>query len=128
MSEETDTTAGDGESPHSGQRPGAADIDRRFGAGAADVAEWNSQFVIRVDLPGVENSGFAFDVTDSTLEIVAKRDTGGDVPVDRYLLRERTASTVTRSISLPGAVDGEELAAEYADGVLTVKLPRDNER
>jgi len=108
------------ESPRPSERMG-----RQFEAGATDVAEWNANVVVRVDLPGIGESGLSLDVSDSRLEIVARRNREDAAEVERYLFRQRTTTNVSRSIILPENVDADGMTAEYEDGVLTVVLPKE---
>jgi HSP20 family protein len=46
-----------------------------------------------------------------------------DVKDDQYHHVERRYGTFSRSFSLPQTVDASRVAAEYRNGVLTVRLP-----
>jgi HSP20 family protein len=62
--------------------------------------------------------GCATDIVDPSLNIIAYED---DVSVHR---RERAAGHFDRTLALPAQVDAANAAADYRDGVLTLRLPR----
>jgi HSP20 family protein len=91
-----------------------------------DVKEEKDQFVIRVDLPGVEESSVDVHVNGRDVEISGKRD---DVVTDkddegRVVRRERRTGSFSRSIELPEAVNPDKLTAKNDNGVFTIVLPK----
>lgn len=122
MTDDADPTAREDDPGQTARSP--RKMGRQFEAGAVDIAEWQSNFVIRMDLPGVDGDGLSLDVDDARLEITAERNRNPGVPIERHLFRERMTARVDRSISLPSDVDGSEMTAEYDCGVLTVVLPK----
>lgn len=96
--------------------PGTADLP-------ADVVDADDELLVHVDLPGraPENIDVRLE-DDRTLHVEAgERDDGAE---GQYLTRERTHTTVSRTLTLPAAVDEEETAASYDRGVLTVRLQK----
>jgi HSP20 family protein len=87
-----------------------------------DVVRRGDELVVRVDLPGVPADGVGVTVENATLTIRAERH-GSYAEGDQVLLQERFDGTITRRLRVPDWVDAEAVAAEYADGVLTVHLP-----
>lgn len=51
-------------------------------------------------------------------------DTEAEESVRRYIRRERTHRSLSRSIRLPDSVDEDATTASYTNGVLTVTLPK----
>jgi len=101
-----------------------------------DLRETDGGFVAVVDLPGYDADDIDLTVTDRQLRVDAERDTDveletgdddhgdhGDHTV-RYVRRERTRESVSRSVRLPDPVDEEGVEATLEEGVLTVTLPR----
>ena len=94
---------------------------------AMDLYETEDAFVIAADLPGIhmENVDIQFD--RGSLTISGKR--GATLPAsDKTQLRvfnaERATGNFSRSVRLPEHVDAEKISATFADGVLTVKVPK----
>lgn len=82
-----------------------------------------NEFVIKAELPEMKREAIAVTVDNGTLTISGERTPGDDVPADAYRRVERRAGRFSRRFSLPRSVDASKVAAEYKDGVLTVRLP-----
>ena len=94
-----------------------------------DVAEHDDELVVTADLPGFEKDDIEVTIQEGTLTIEADREVeskqeadGDDGP--RYHRRERSRTAVSRRIRLPAEVDKADARATYANGVLTITLPK----
>ena len=92
-----------------------------------DVYETESAFVIEADLPGVhrENVDIQFDrgaltITGTRAATLPAREKGQL----RVFVGERASGGFSRSIRLPEHVDADKIEASYADGVLTLTVPK----
>ena len=87
---------------------------------AADIYETDSGYVIAIDLPGIKRDALQIDIDDNRLIVKGTRD------VDESGSRrsERPRGTFLRSFSVPASVDQGNIAAEYKDGVLQIRLPK----
>jgi HSP20 family protein len=83
----------------------------------------NNELVIKAELPEMKREAIAVTVEQGTLSITGERAPGEDVPRDAYRRVERAHGKFTRRFALPREVDASKVAAEYKDGVLTVRLP-----
>lgn len=83
--------------------------------------------VVKVDLPAMKREDIKVTFENNVLSIEGERQFTGDVPVEQFHRAERGHGAFRRSFTLPGTVDGSRVDASYADGVLTVKLPRREE-
>ncbi len=95
----------------------------KVGGVPVDVIDDGDALVVRLDLPGYDPGDV--DVTlsdDRTLRVTGERSP--DEADGRYVKRERRQRTADRTVSLPGSVEGEAASANYAAGVLTVRLPK----
>lgn len=87
-----------------------------------DVIRRGDELLVRFDLPGVPSDKIALTVENHLLTITAERHAGyGDN--EQVLVQERFDGTMTRRLRVPDWVDGEHVEAEFADGVLSVRLP-----
>src|SRR4051794_12484133 len=91
-------------------------------APAADVFETESHVVIALDVPGVAAEDLSAEITDGQLVVTGKRDVKADVT--RRFRAERWQGSFVRSFRLPDGLAGAEVEATYADGVLTLSLPK----
>ena len=93
------------------------------GAGMpVDVTRRGDELVVRFDVPGVRGDAISLSLENHVLSVTATRhaEYGED---EKVLVQERFDGTMTRRIRVPEWVDAERVAAEHADGVLTVVLP-----
>jgi HSP20 family protein len=93
------------------------------GSAPVDVEEVSDAFVVTVDLPGYDREDIDVQLAGETLTVSADRADEREES-GRYIRRERTRQSVSRSVRLPDPVDEEGTEANYADGVLTVRLPK----
>lgn len=79
-------------------------------------------FVARVDLPGVDPASIDVDVDDRTLTVRAQRNAEATEAL-KWLVRERPVGTFARQLTLGYGVALDRIAAEYRDGVLSLRIP-----
>lgn len=90
-----------------------------------DVREQPGMFLVQADLPGVRKEDIQVHVDGNTVRIEAEvRDDLAPAEGERVLRRERHVGTLSRAFSLPQLVDDARVQARYADGVLTLHLPK----
>ena len=93
-------------------------------APAVDIHETKDAFFVAVELPGLMAADVNVTADHGILTIRGERKLATKDDQGRYQRIERSYGTFTRSFSLPQTVDADELEADLADGVLTVKLPK----
>ncbi|MGI9257117.1 MAG: Hsp20/alpha crystallin family protein [Salinispira sp.] len=129
-----------------------SDMDRIFGnmfsdngAGrtpAVDVKEAADQYELVAELPGMDRNDVDVNIKDGLLTIEARQesekkaekaataekaekaadeDQTSDTP---YLLRERRSTYFSRSFRLPKNADQGKIKAEFANGLLTLNIPK----
>ena len=98
----------------------------RMDGPAVDVAEYDDEIVVVVDLPGFGREEIDLSVRGDVLSIAAERSVAQDEESEEgaWVRRERRAESVRRRISLPDEVLEDEASATYTNGVLTVTLPK----
>lgn len=89
-----------------------------------EVKESGGNYIFKADLPGVKESDLDISLTGNRLTIAGKREHEERHENDTYYAYERSFGSFSRSFTLPEGVDGEHIAAELKDGVLTVHLPK----
>jgi len=94
-----------------------------------DVVENDEEFVVKADVAGIDPEQIEITYTDNNLsikgEVSDEREEEGEE--GRYHLRERRYGTFSRTISMPGSVDVENIQAETENGVLKIHLPKKEE-
>jgi len=95
---------------------GAAAAPDRF---PVDLYEDKDNTYVRAELPGVNKADINVEMVEDYLTITAARKTkDGD---------KEESFSFSRSVSIPGAVQSDKVAAAYENGVLTVTLPKREE-
>ena len=79
--------------------------------------------VLKAELPDLAREDIHLSVENNMLTISGERKPAADVSQEQYHRIERAYGTFSRSFSLPPTVDAVKIAAEYKNGVLTVRLP-----
>lgn len=89
-----------------------------------DVREDRNEIVLEVELPGVKPDDVDVTAQNGVLTIHGEKRTSTDGGDGRYHVIERSYGSFTRSFHLPPGVDERRIEAEFADGVLTVNVPK----
>jgi len=91
---------------------------------AVDIFETESHdLVLKAELPGMTREDIEVTVENSTLVLKGTKKFDSEVKEENYRRVERAYGTFHRSFTLPNTVDTSRVAADYKNGILTVKLP-----
>jgi HSP20 family protein len=86
-----------------------------------DVRETADEYLVLVDLPGVNSDEVTIEVSDHALSISGSR---ARIETGEAQLSERPYGSFVRTLTLPQGVDEEQIAASYTDGVLKLHVPK----
>jgi HSP20 family protein len=93
-----------------------------------DLLEYEKEFVLVADLPGMTKDDFNISVQDNVLTLEGTRTFAHvENGQGRYHYSERTSGTFCRRFMLSTAVNAEQITATYTNGVLEVHLPKAQE-
>ena len=87
-----------------------------------DVYRRKDQFLIHVDLPGVDPDAIELTVEQNVLTVRAERRFEPEEG-DELVIRERPQGTFMRQLLLGESLDTDSLEADYDQGVLTLRIP-----
>ena len=90
----------------------------------ADVFARNGDFVVRMDLPGIDPKDIHVKFEAEELSVTGERKFDSEVKQEGYYRKESSYGTFERHISLPKGVKESEIKAEYDNGVLEISIPR----
>jgi HSP20 family protein len=82
------------------------------------------KYLLSVQLPGMLASEIDLSITGETLTIRGERKRADGVKDDSYRRQERPMGSWSRTITLPDRVESTQVGASFADGILTVRLPK----
>lgn len=94
---------------------------------AVDVAEYENESIVLMELPGVKKEDITLSLEDDLLTIKGERKTDQDSGVKKILHREIVTEPFTRSIRLPHRIDANGISAELQNGILRITLPKAQE-
>ena len=90
-----------------------------------DVRETADAYVVQAELPGVKKDEIRIEVEGDEVVLAAetrREELAGDA--GQWLHVERRFGKLERRFSLPQELDGTRADARFADGVLTLTLPK----
>jgi len=111
-------------------RGGVADDSSMFASGwspAVDIAEHENEYLVKVELPGVNKDDVKITLQEDVLTIRGEKKQEKETKGSNYHRVERSYGSFERSFSLPSTVKGENVDASYKDGILTVTMPKAEE-
>ncbi|HRX55272.1 MAG TPA: Hsp20/alpha crystallin family protein [Verrucomicrobiales bacterium] len=100
------------------QRFGPGALPSRSGAG--DLYEDDHHYFVRLDLPGIKKEAVKLEIQSNAL-LVSVQEAKADQETEESVVYKR-------SVSLPEGVNAEGVTAKLEDGVLTVTLPKAEDR
>ena len=90
-----------------------------------DMVETATEYVVRLEVPGIHKENLDINLTGELLTITGKREIAPEVEGEGYLVKERAIGKFVRTIRLPKPVVEKKVLAEYQDGMLVVHLPKE---
>ena len=91
---------------------------------AMDLVETQDSFVLKADLPGMSEGDVNIELENNVLTISGERKTEHEEQHEGYYRLERATGSFSRALSLPEGIDADAVTAAFADGVLTVRIPK----
>jgi HSP20 family protein len=91
---------------------------------AVDIYETENELVMKADLPDVDPKNVAIQLENHTLTLKGERKFEETKSGRGFHRIERSYGSFVRAFSLPDTVDGDNVKADYKNGVLTVTLPK----
>ena len=91
-----------------------------------DVKANDKEYILSVDLPGVDKKDIEIGLQDGYLTIEATRnfETPSDNEKFDYVVREKTYGKMSRSFYVGEGIKEENVKAKYENGILTVVVPK----
>ena len=93
-------------------------------APVVDISESPKQYAVKADLPGVKKEDISVSVDGNVVSIEASTQGSTDSKGGKVLFNERHYGQMSRSFTLDKEVDEDKATGKYADGVLTLELPK----
>jgi len=103
------------------------DLGERLGAGSeapleAGLYEDDDHYYARVELPGFKKNELKVELNDGNLIVACERKTISEEEV------EKSDVVFRRTMSVPEGINADKVAAKLEDGILTITLPKSEQR
>lgn len=92
-----------------------------------DIVEENNQYVLHMDLPGIEKKDIKISFSNGTLSISGERQLENETKEKNYHRIERSYGKFFRSFDLPSTIKSEEIKADFKNGQLIISVPKAEE-
>ncbi|MFC4216206.1 Hsp20/alpha crystallin family protein [Pseudophaeobacter arcticus] len=91
---------------------------------ATELVECDGEYRVTAELPGMTAENIDIKLSDGTMTIRGEKSEEKKEEKEDYLVSERRYGEFQRILSIPSGVDAEAVSADFANGVLTVTLPK----
>jgi HSP20 family protein len=97
-------------------------IDERFTTPSANIYATENEYVLELEMPGVDKAGLEVLINGNELIITGKR--AKDIPEGELSYCESALANYRRVFELASDVDTSKIEAQLNQGVLRLKLPK----
>lgn len=91
---------------------------------AVDAVENDHAYVVTMDLPGLAPGDVDVTFDRNTLTVTGNRQAAQAEENARAFYAERVSGAFERSLRFPQHVDSDKISATFANGVLTITVPK----
>ncbi len=103
---------------------GSEESGPRVWAPAVDVSETEREIVLHAELPGLRREDIDIQLTGDTLTLRGERQLATAQRGENYHRIERQYGVFQRTFQIEMPIDIAAVSASYEEGVLTVRLPK----
>jgi len=89
-----------------------------------DITEDAKEYVVKAELPEMKKEEVKVSVENGVLSISGERSLEKEDKDKKYHRVERAYGSFSRSFTIPEGTDTAKVTADFKDGVLTVRLPK----
>lgn len=94
---------------------------------AVDIFETENEIVLKAELAEVREEDIQVNVENDRLTIRGERKLPDELKREQFHRIERVYGTFARHFTLPHNIDQEKIRADYKQGVLTIRMPKQDE-
>lgn len=107
-----------------GVAPTSEGVAPRAWAPPVDIRETEEALVLAAELPGLTKEDVEITLENNILTLAGERKLEKDAKGETWHRVERAYGSFSRSFTLPASVRTDRVEAVFADGILTVTLPK----
>lgn len=94
---------------------------------AANISESPDHFHLELAAPGLNKEDFKLNLERNVLSVTVEKQPKDQQNQKHFTKREYSYTSFVRSFSLPESADENNIQAKYADGILTIEIPKKEE-
>ena len=95
---------------------------------AVDVAEHDDGYVVTAEIPGASKEDVTVEAHDGVLTLRGEKRSEREGKKEQSRWVERSYGSFSRSFTLPSNADTTRVNATFQDGVLTIEIPKAEEK
>lgn len=92
---------------------------------SVDVYETDSEVVVKAELPGLRAEDIEVTLAENRLTLKGEKKRSEETKGENYYRRESVYGSFVRTVPIPVPVKKDDIKASFKDGVLEVRLPKD---
>lgn len=89
-----------------------------------DIIEDDQKLTFKVEAPEIDEKDIKVEIENNVLTVRGERKFEKDIKEENFRRMERHYGAFSRSFTLPGTVDPDKIEANYAHGILAIKMPK----
>ena len=93
-----------------------------------DVIQKEDEIEVKASIPGISPDDIDVSIEDNVLTMRAEKTEETEDKDTSYLVRERRFGSFYRALRLPETVDADKIESHYENGVLTITMPKAEEK
>jgi len=103
------------------------DAESQHSIPAVNIVENKDEYRIDVAAPGLNKDDFKIKLENNVLSVFSEKEEKREEKDDKFMRREFSYSTFSRSFTLPVTVNAEKIKATHKDGILQILIPKKEE-
>jgi len=92
-----------------------------------NITQDDDNFYVRAEIPGIKPNELSISALRNRISLSGKREIPREHERVSYHRKERAEGSFSRTVTLPTEIAADRIDARYADGVLTLTLPKAEE-
>ena len=96
----------------------------KFSKVAVNIMERDEDYLVEMAIPGIKKEDIHIELDGNKLSIRGEAKEAKEINEENYTHREFSYGEFRRSFTLPKDVDGQNIEADYKDGVLNISVPK----
>lgn len=89
-----------------------------------NITQDDDNFYLRAEVPGIKPNELSISAVRNRVSLAGKREIQPEHDRVSYHRKERAEGSFDRTVTMPTEVDADRVDARYADGILTLTLPK----